>query len=525
MSGMAALLFRFLTIILYLDLGACFMVGPDYKEPPKKVTTHWQNPGKRVNDSAIHNENWWRVFHDPALTALINEGYHHNLNLQSAAAHVLQTRAQLAQSVGDLYPQQQQMLGNLTNQRIGGQSLQNILPSTFNTAALGFSANWEIDFWGKYRRAILANDATFLSAFAAYDNVLVTLTADIATTYINVRTTEELIRVIKKNIAVQSYILKIAKARFNAGETSLLDAQQALTELSQTQASLPQQLSNLQQQKDLLAVLIGTTPDKIDALLVKTKGIPIAPPKVAVGIPTETLAKRPDVYQARLEAIAQSEEIGAIKAQLYPSFSLTGNFVFASNNINNNSLGNLFTWSNRAYSAGPTFSWPLLNYGQITNSVRQQDAAFQQSILKYMNVVLSAQQEVQDNITLFIQTHDAKKYLTTANNSAIKSTHLAIVRYTEGQSDFTPVLDSERQQIQVQTSLVTAQGSVPKALVSLYRSLGGGWQIRGCDDIVSNQMKRDMAKRTNWGDLLKQENHQPPNTKYKQLEELYLPNW
>lgn len=516
---------RILAIILCLFLSACFMVGPSYKEPKKEIAEHWIKNDSTVKEAPIQNANWWKVFHDPTLTSLINQGYQNNLSLQIAAVHVLQTRAQLAQVVGELYPQQQAMIGNIEYNRIGGSSLQSLLPSNFYTALIGFTASWEIDFWGKYRRAILSNDASFLASFVAYDNALVTLTSDIASIYIDIRTTEELIRITKQNIQVQSLALRIAKSRFKNGQTSLLDVEQAQTELSQTQAIIPQLMSNLQHQKDILGVLLGTTPDKVDALLVKKHGIPKAPSIVGVGIPKETLVKRPDIYQARLEALAQSEAIGATEANLYPSLSLAGTFTFTSNTIGSNSLSDIFNWSNRTITAGPSFTWPILNYGQITNAVRAQDAVFQQALLNYLNLVLKAQQEVQDNIIQFIETKKAERFLSTANNSAIKSTHLAIVRYREGESDFTPVLNSERQQLQVQSALTNARGAIPKALVALYRALGGGWQIRGCNDIVPIQIKKEMAARTNWGSLLKQQNHQPPVTKAQEIKERYLPNW
>jgi NodT family efflux transporter outer membrane factor (OMF) lipoprotein len=509
----------FITLLCFC-LSAC-MVGPNYKEPAKLVTDHWIKKDPSVKELPIQDVAWWNVFHDANLTFLINQGYQSNLSLQSAGVRVLQARAQLAQSVGSLYPQQQALLGNVNYQRIGGTSLQDVLPNNFYTAILGATASWELDFWGKYRRAILANNATYLASYAAYDNALVSLTADIATDYINIQTTEELIYVTKKNIQVQAEGLQIAKARYSAGQTSLLDVEQAQTELYETESTLPQLLSTLQKQKDLLGVLLGTTPNNVDNLLKKHRTIPNAPPKVAVGIPVETIAKRPDIYQARMEAIAQSEAIGATKANLFPAFSLTGTFAFASNTIGTSSLGNLLNWSNRNVAAGPAFNWPILNYGQITNAVRVQDAAFQQALLNYMNLVLKAQQEVQDNITQFIQAKNAERTLSIANKSAIKSTQLALIRYREGESDYTPVLDSERQQLRVQTSLTNAKGDIPKALVAIYRALGGGWQIRGCNDIVPEQMKKQMAARTNWGSLMKQQNHQPPTKK----KELYLPNW
>lgn len=501
------------------------MVGPKYIDPQQTEAKDWIKTDTSIKKSSIKTADWWDVFHDKTLTALIHQGYQHNLSLQSAAIHVLQTRAMLAQTVGNFYPQQQALMGNYTYNRLGGQSLESLLPQSFDTALMGFSTTWEVDFWGKYRRAILSKDAIFLASFAAYDNALVTLTADIATAYIDICTTEELIRITKKNIIVQAEGLEISKARFKAGETSLLDVEQAQTELSQTESTIPPLRIQLQHQKDALAVLLGTTPDKIDGLLHKKHPIPQAPLTVAVGIPKEALGKRPDIHQARLEAIAQSEAIGAVKANLYPSLSLSGTFAFASNNIPPSQVSDIFNWNNRTITAGPAFTWPLLNYGQITNAVRAQDAIFQQALLNYMNLVLKAQQEVQDNITQFVEANKTKKSLVVANRSAIRSTQLALIRYREGESDYTPVLDSERQQLKVQTSLTNAEGDIPKALVALYRSLGGGWQIRRCNDIVPDALKQQMAKRTNWGNLLKQPNHQPPTTKKQEIQQRIIPNW
>jgi len=514
-----------LILIACLFLVACAMVGPNYKEPMKPVGRHWKKNNTAVNETPFRNPLWWKVFHDPVLIGLINEGYQSNLSLQSSGVRVLQARAQLAQSVGELYPQQQIMTGNYTYNRIGGSSLQQLLPTTFDTALLGFSANWEIDFWGKYRRAILSNNASFLASIAAYDNALITLNSDIASAYIKIRTIEAQIQITNSNINVQREGLRIARSRYNAGQTSLVDVQQAQTELSETLASLPSLIANLQRQKDVLSLLLGKVPNQLDGVIAKSKGIPKAPIQVAVGIPKETLARRPDIYEARLKAIAQSEAIGAAKANLFPSFSLFGTFTFTANNIGSSSISDLFNWSNRTITAGTGLNWPILNYGQITNAVRVQDAAFQQAVLNYINIVLKAQQEVQDNITGFIEAQRAERYLTQANKAATETLRLTFIRYKEGETDFTPVLNAEQQQLRIQTSLVNAQGDIPQALVALYRSLGGGWQIRNGNDVVPESIKKEMAARTNWGTLLKQQNHQAPTTKWQSAKQLYLPKW
>jgi NodT family efflux transporter outer membrane factor (OMF) lipoprotein len=501
------------------------MVGPNYKEPAKPIAPHWPEKNATVTEKPFRDALWWQVFHDPILTSLINKGYHNNLILQIAGVNVLQNRALLALSVGELYPQAQAAVGNYTYNRIGGSDLQSILPTTFDSASLGVSASWELDFWGKYRRAIQSNDAAFLASLATYDGALVTLTSDIATVYIKIRTTQKLIQVTKENITVQKWSLKIALARFNAGEVGLVDVEQAKAELAQTEASLPPLYTDLQKGKDTLAFLLGTVPGGVDTELNKGHGIPKAPYSVAVGIPRETIARRPDIHSARLHAVQQGASIGAIKANLYPALSLVGNFNFSATTISHSTISDMFNWANRNGSAGPQFTWPLLNYGQLTNAVRVQDSLFQEALLSYINLVLQAQKEVQDNITSYIEAKSAVFYLTQANTAATKTLKLTIIRYQEGETDFTPVLNAEQQLLSIQTSLTNAQGDIPEALVALYRALGGGWQIRSTNDVIPNQMKKEMAKRTNWGTLLKQKNHVPPMTKKQRIQELYLPKW
>lgn len=510
---------------LLLCLSSCLMVGPDYKEPPKRIAKHWVNPGSTVHEKPIKSAYWWKTFHDPTLSCLINLGYKNNYNLQTAATRVLRARATLAQSVGKLYPQKQDFIGNLTAQRIGGQELEFVLPSTFTTALMGLSANWEIDFWGKYRRKILSDDAAFLSSYAAYDSALVSLTADIATTYINIRTYEALIKVFEENIGIQQQSYNIAETRYREGETNQLDVQFAKTELYKTKGSIPSLRADLQKFKDLLGVLLGVSPDKVNTLIAKSYGIPKPPTNVSVGIPFDSIYHRPDVYEARLKAVSQLQGIGAVKATLFPALSLGGTFGFAANDINNSSLSQLFNWANRTAFVGPSVLWPILNYGQLTNMVRQQDASTQEALLNYTQVVLQAQQEIQDNITGFVEAKKSVKEYKIATDSSIKSTDISRIRYTEGEIDFTAVLIAQNIQLNTQKSLTQSEGDVPKRLVGLYRSLGGGWQIRGCSDIVADEVKQEMAHRTYWGNLLLQKNHIPPRTKRDRLEELYLPNW
>lgn len=501
------------------------MIGPDYREPKTDVASHWAKKDASVREKKFVQDEWWSVFKDNNLTHLIYQGYQHNLSLQMAGVHILQARAQLARSVGELYPQKQTMDGNYLSYRIGGSYLQDVLPNVFDAALLGFSANWEIDFWGKFRRAIRAHDATFLSSIAAYDSALVTLTADIATDYMNIRASQALIAITQQNIQLQKKSLALTEARYQAGAVSLLDVQQAKTQLAETEANLPGLVSQLQIQKDALAVMLGIVPNQIDALLENKFSIPKAPRTIEVGIPQEMLARRPDVYQARLEAIAQGERIGVEKANLFPAISLGGTFNFAGNTINGDNFSEMFNWANRNIVAGPAFTWPLLNYGRIINSVRAQDAAFQEKLLNYMNVVLNAQKEVQDNITRYIEAKKTVHHYRQAVYSAIKSAALTRIQYLEGETNYTAVLYAQQQQLYTQTSLINAEAELPKALVALYRALGGGWEIRRGHDFIPDSIKRDMADRTYWGNLLEPNQHDAPRSKRKQFKTLYFPNW
>jgi NodT family efflux transporter outer membrane factor (OMF) lipoprotein len=516
------------TILLPFLLSACNnMVGPDYKKPALNVASTWNTDHQGVKTKPVQSVAWWESFNDPVLTSLVEEGYKNNLTVQSAGVKVLQARAQLAQSVGELYPQQQALSGSYTHEEIGqGNQFSSVIPSSFDLASASVNANWEIDFWGKYRRAIQANDANFLSSLAAYDSALVSLTGDIASSYVSIRTYQTQIYVTEENIKVQKESLRIARSRYESGQVSLLDVEQALTELNKTLASLPPLKTDLQKEKDTLAVLLGTTPDKVDALIQSNRPkIPVVPNSIAVGIPKDVLRQRPDVHEAELTAIAQSESIGAVKAQLYPALSLSGTFGYTSNDINGNSVGDLFKWTNHTISIGPSLTLPILNYGQITNQVRAQDAIFQQAILNYQNVVLNAQKEVQDGIVSYVEAQKTTKDLIAANAAAVKTTELALIRYKAGETDYTTVLDAEKEQLDVQTSLTDAQGGIPQGLISLYRALGGGWQIRKGHDVVPDATKKEMTNRTNWGNLLVPTNHEAPKDKQEEIEQTYLPSW
>jgi outer membrane protein TolC len=230
--------------------------------------------------------------------------------------------------------------------------------------------------------------------------------------------------------------------------------------------------------------------------------IPVAPPYVAVGIPADLLKRRPDVREAELKAAAQSAQIGVAEADLYPALSLTGQFGFLSADVGKYSVGDIFNWSSRFGSIGPTLRWNFLNYGQITNNVRVQDARLQELLIQYQNTVLTAQREVEDNLIAFLKSGERAVLLVTSTEAAQRSLNLAVIQYRQGITDFTTVLTAQQELLKQQDDLAVTLGDISANLVGVYRALGGGWQIREGQSLLPPGIKAEMSKRTDWGELL-----------------------
>lgn len=489
----------------------CTMVGPDYVRPPVQVEQTWMDTGdKRVQIATAEYKDWWQAFKDPALNQLIDTAYRENLTLRIAGVRVLGARAQLGIVTGQLYPQSQQATGSLQKQRVspggvvGGapQSSSSFGGMSLAQSQVALTASWEIDFWGKFRRAIQSADASLQATIADYDNVLVSLTADVASSYILMRTLEKRLAIAIENVRIQTESLQIAQARFLGGTTSERDVEQAKTILANTQATIPTLESQLRQSKNALSVLLGLPPHDLANLFKGKAVIPAPPPQVAVGIPADLIRRRPDIRAAEFRAAAQCDQIGVSKAQLFPAFSLTGTFGPQATDMGTATLADMFNWRNRAGSMGPTLQWNILNYGQITNNVRFQDARFQELLISYQNSVLKAQQEVEDNLVAFLKAQERAKFLSDSTTAAMRSLELAVIQYREGITDFTTVLTAQQALLSEQDSLATTLGDISRNLVGVYRALGGGWEIREGQDFVPAEIKETMAKRTNWGRLL-----------------------
>lgn len=514
----------FLLLSLLLVAG-CAKVGPDYARPAAELNQNWleaQDHGIKTGPDDYRT--WWQVFKDPVLDRLIETAYRKNLDLRVAGLRVLEARAQLGAAIGQLYPQTQQATGSVESVRESERVPASV---NYSAAALGLTATWEIDFWGKFRRAVESADASLMASVANYDSILVSLTGSVANLYVTIRTLERRLIIARSNVETQQKSLQIARYRFEGGTTSKRDVEQARTILANTEATVPVLQIQLRQAEDALSILLGMPPSLLTEQLHGSEAkIPAPPVEVVVGIPVDLLRRRPDIRAAEYNAMAQCAQIGVSKAQLYPALSLLGSFGFQSSTYSNFSLGDILLWSSRAGSIGPSVAWNIFNYGQITNLVRVQDARFQELLVTYLNTVLGAQQDVEDNLTGFLRSQEEAGALEESADAARSSLDLAVIQYSEGITDFTTVLTAQQSLLGSQDSLASAQGNISTFLVGVYRALGGGWEIRECQDFVPAEIREIMEKRTNWGGLLTPKSGPPPTPEQQEQKPLIrTPEW
>ncbi len=481
-----------------LSFGGCTMLGPDFQAPETEFPETWTENASFKKLSEEENIEWWKLFNDPVLNKLIQTAYAQNLTLRTAGLRILESRAQLGLVKGNIYPQLQEMNADVMTIGTTGPATDRY----YNAASIGFDVGWEIDFWGKFRRSIESADASLFANIADYDDILVSLTAEVARTYTSVRTLEERIRLAKKNSTLQQDGLQLVIHQFEAGTVTELDVQQAKTLLSSTLATIPNLQSALQQNYNSLAILLGIFPGDLGEFFTETGKIPTASSEIAVGIPADLLRRRPDIRKAEMQTAAQSAQVGVALTELYPSFTLFGSLGWSANDIGGNSLGDIFEANSFSYSFGPAFKWNLFNYGRIKNQVRIQDARLEQLITSYQNIVLGAAREVEDSMTGLVYAQKEAEYLSQGVASSKRSVELSLLQYEEGFTDYQRVLDSTRALTQKQDQYAQLQGQIATNFINLYKALGGGWQIRLGNDLVPQSVKEKMEERTDWGNLL-----------------------
>ena len=463
-----------------------FKVGPNYHEPPAAVACKWIDANdKRVQPGCDDLAQWWKVFNDPALDSLICTAYHQNLTLREAGFRILQARAQLGIARGEFFPQTQNLTGSYTRfarsketaPAVSGGALG---PRFFDQWDYGFNLDWELDFWGRFRRAIESQSDALDASVADYDAALLTLLGDVATNYAQMRTFEQRIAYAKKNVKIQQETLDIVEARFKASTISELDVDQARSTLNATQATVSDLEIGLRQTQNRLCTLLGIPPEDLMARI-GNGPIPTAPADVVVGIPADLLRRRPDVRAAERRVAAQSEQIGIAESDLYPHITIDGTLGGSAEKFSH-----LFSPGAFNSHISPSFRWDLLNYCRIANNVRLQDARFLELVATYQNTVLAANQDVEDGLVLFLRSQERTQFQQKSVNDAVAAVNVALLQYKAGTTDFTTVTQVEQIQVLQEDTLAQAQGEIVAGLIQVYRALGGGWQIRcnGCQETL-----------------------------------------
>lgn len=478
----------FLLVFLLIFLVSGCARGPDFTAPEIDMPNEWsEDHESSVAPAPSVDPKWWKTaFQDPYLDQLIEEALGQNLTLRSAGIRVLQAQQLLAIAVGYQFPQQQELSGSASRQK---QSTQ-----TFNNYNLGFNVGWEIDFWGRFSRQVESSSADLDAAVAGYDGVVISLVAQVAQTYILIRTYQDQLDVIIENIRLQEESLKIARAKADAGDVSELDLSQGESLLYSTRASLAKLEIPLQQAKNSLAVLLGKPPQDINRLLVENGDIPTVREKIALGMPQDLIRRRPDLRAAESLLASQCYQIGVSIAELYPHLSIGGSIGTSGSNTNE-----LFRTGSETWSIAGAFSWNIFNYGRLTSNVRLQDALFQQLLVDYYESVLQAQAEVENTIVAHLKSQEQLVSYDLAEKAAQSAVNISTAQYQQGLVPYDTVINTLIAHLNQQNQLTTVRGDVSTSLVQVFKSLGGGWEIREDRDpvdLLPVEMKEDMRNRT-----------------------------
>ena len=478
-----------------------FKVGPNYGRPPAPVAPEWIEANDvRVQDRQLRDGDWWNVFGDSTLNSLISTAYRQNPNLRSVGTRVLQARARQAIAVGNLFPQTQEAAGSYSRVALSHNAFNN--PAAFSGITSGtgitvppglpignfysdwtsgFNLSWELDFWGRYRRAVESANGSLDASVENYDDSLVTLLADVATNYVQFRVAQQRLQIARDNLQTQEKLAAIAEQQEKVGTVKLEDVEQLRTLLEQTRSTIPSLQITLGQANDRLCILLGEPPHDLAPELgpgpeLGADPMPDTPAWVAAGIPADLLRRRPDVRSAERQAAAQSAQIGVAEADLYPAIFVNGTLGWEAPD-----LSKLFESNSFFGAITPQFRWNILNYGRIANNVHLQEARTEELVASYQYKVLTAAQEVQTALRSFLQSQEQAEDLARSAKAAVAATKIEEKNFYDIKADVNRLYTLENTQLQEQDQVAVAQGNVALDLISVYRALGGGWQIR-CQD-------------------------------------------
>jgi len=506
------------TLTSALLLSGCNTLGPHFqglKNPP--IPKAWKAHNADNSDVVT----WWRGFHDPTLNTLVEKAYRQNLDIQSAGLRILQARAALGIADTMQFPQLQQLNADASTTYTNA--------SDIHTANIRFDMGWELDIWGKYARTTEASQAALYASVAGYDAVIVSVIAEVARNYINYRTAQERLGYAKRNVIIQERVTEMTRIQFNSGNVSELDMQQARTQLYNTKSAIPALQLDLVRSRNALALLLGEDASTIDRLLYTPKASAYQKhdrfiakhrgviqlqedksvdqmhliPQISIDphyrIDANLITQRPDIKAAEHLVHVEAARVGALEAELYPSFSLFGSIGYHPSD----QFGKWINGSDAlAATIGPSFRWNIFQYDRIKNQIRLQDATFEERLLTYNKSILSAVSEVSTALSSYQLTRLQQKENRKALDATVRAFNLSVIQYNDGLVSYQRLLTTVEKLTTVQDRFAVIKGSVALSAVALYKALGGGWQMSRGKRYLSKESIARMRARTDWGEYL-----------------------
>ena len=462
-----------LFLLCCLPLLSSCMLGPDFKPPELKLANQWTEPTPPALEAATLAEHdlaqWWTIFNDPQLTSLIERAIQANLDLKIAASRIRQARAAMTIAGANLGPA---VDGSASYRRgqtpMSGSDTPGVTTDLYQ---IGFDAAWEIDLFGGIRREIEASGAELDAAMENRRDLLVSLSAEVASSYLTLRSLQQRLDIARRNLKAQEHTAELTRKRWQAGFVNKLDMMRAEAQAATTAGQIPLLESQIRQTIHGLGLLLGQEPALLLAELTPEAALPVAIANVPTGLPSELLRRRPDIRRAEANIHAATARIGVATADLFPAFTITGGL-----GLQNNSFNSTFNRASRAWSLGPSVNWPILDMGRSRANLELKKAIQEEELFAYEQTVLTALSEVENALIASTKEEEHRQSLAravTANRDAVR---LATTLYSAGENDFLSVLDAQRSLYITEEALAVSDKTVATNLVALFKALGGGWQ-------------------------------------------------
>ncbi len=464
---------RTVLAVAFLALISGCKVGPDYAPPRTELPDKWEQAAvSGLEDGTANLQTWWHQFDDPFLNSLIEKARTNNISLQIAARRIDESMAVRGIVRSEYFGTVD--AGGTAQITRSSEGTTPLPPGTDRESeyyAVGLEAAWEADLWGRIRRGVESAQAGVEVSIEDYRDVLVLLNAQVAGTYVDARTLQNQIDLTEFNINLQQATLQLTRDRYNAGLVAELDVHRAELNLARTESSLPSLRSDLKQAINALSVLVGELPSPLQIQFEKTFPIPSASVPVFAGVPANLLRQRPDIRRAERAIAEQNARIGLATSDWYPRLFITGDLK-----LDSTSASGFFNSGNVAYAFGPQVRWNIFNGGRIRNQVNLEELRTAQAVSVYEDTLLRAVEDVENAMVFYVEQQERLKALVRSVKAAEASVAQVQDLYKSGLTDFQNVLDMERSLFEQQNLQAASQGNIAHGVISIYRSVGGGWR-------------------------------------------------